>query len=142
MIQEAATVLTCSVLFIGMGLAGEIQRTAGVSLRILNCPKCLTFWATLAALLISRHPILLSVAVSFITSYLAMWLTLGYDALTILYNRLYEEITEKAGTSYGTESESKSESESDSEPESERCPYRVEADPDDEVPEMPIDIRL
>ena len=94
-------VLVCSVLFIGMGLSGEIQRILGISLKILNCSKCCTFWCTLAVLATGGHPLLPSIAVSFIASYLALWLTLALDAATVKYNRLYEKITENTGISEG-----------------------------------------
>ena len=93
----------CSVLFIGMGLSGEIQRILGFSWRILNCPKCLTFWCVPAVLLLGRNPALHAVAVSFLCSYAAMWLTLALDAAAVKYNRLYEKITENPGARKGSE---------------------------------------
>ena len=128
MIPEAAMVLICSVLFIGMGLSGEIQRIAGISLKILNCPKCLTFWSALTFLLARRHPVLPAVAASFIASYLAMWLTLALDAATVLYNRLYEKITETPGTSQATGPAARPGADS------------VAADPADEVSQMQIEL--
>ena len=126
MILEAAMVLTCSVLFIGMGLSGEIQRIVGISWRILNCPKCLTFWSTLAVLLLGRHQVLPSVAVSFLASYAAMWLTLVLDAASVKYNRLYEKITQTPGTGKDPGERSGPGSGQDD----------LQADPDDEVPQM------
>ena len=130
MILEAAMVLASSVLFIGMGLSGEIQRIAGISLKILNCPKCLTFWSALAILLLNRHPVLPAVAVSFIASYLAMWLTLALDAATVKYTSLYEKITETPGASQAPGEDSASGSGADGQ----------QADPDDEVPKMQIEL--
>ena len=129
MITEAAMVLVCSVLFIGMGLSGEIQRIAGISLKILNCPKCLTFWSCLLFLLANRHPVLPSVAASFIASYAAMWLTLALDAATVKYNRLYEKITQNPGTGEGSGPGSATDPGAE----------RIEAPADDEVPKMQID---
>ena len=123
-------VLISSVLFIGMGLSGEIQRIAGISVKILNCPKCLTFWSTLVTLLAERHPVFPTIAVSFIASYLAMWLTLAYDAATVKYNRLYEKITETPGTSEREGSQEDTDSGEDG----------VEAGPFDEVPQMQIEL--
>ena len=130
MILEAAMVLACSVLFIGMGLSGEIQRIAGISLKVLNCPKCLTFWSTLAVLLARRHPVLPSVAVSFLASYAAMWLTLAYDAATVKYNALYEKITETPGTGEGFGPDSPTAAGEDG----------LQASADDEVPQMQIEL--
>jgi len=122
--------LVCSVLFIGMGLSGEIQRIAGISLKILNCPKCLTFWSALTILLLNRHPILPTVAASFIASYMAMWLTLAYDAATVKYNRLYEKITETPGISKREGDQEDTGSDPDS----------LKANPSDEMPKMPIEL--
>ena len=123
-------VLISSVLFIGMGLSGEIQRIAGISLKILNCPKCLTFWSALTILLLNRHPVLPSVAASFIASYLAIWLTLAYDAATVKYNRLYEKTTETPGNSKGEGDQEDTGSDPDS----------IKADSPDEMPKMSIEL--
>ena len=123
-------VLVCTVLFIGMGLSGEIQRIAGISLKILNCPKCLTFWSVLVVLLARRHPAIPSVAASFIASYLAMWLTLALDAATVKYNSLYEKITENTGTSEAPGQDATPDPGADDLP----------PDPADEVPQMQIEL--
>ena len=116
-----------SVLFIGMGLSGEIQRILGFSWRILNCPKCLTFWCVLAVLLIGRNPVLHAVAVSFFCSYAAMWLTLALDAAAVKYNYIYGKITENTGTEKGTEAPDASSGEDG-----------LETGAFDEVPQMQI----
>ena len=114
-----------SVLFIGMGLSGEIQRILGFSWRILNCPKCLTFWCVLAVLLIGRNPVLHAVAVSFLCSYAAMWLTLALDAAAVKYNYLYGKITENPGAEDAGQTADPSPGEDG-----------VPPGPDHEVPEM------
>ena len=130
MITEAATVLVCTVLFIGMGLSAKVQQIAGISLKILNCPKCLTFWSVLAVLLVRRHPVLPSVAVSFLAAYAAMWMTLALDAATVKYNALYEKITQIPGTREGSGPGSPTATGEDG----------LQASADDEVPQMQIEL--
>ena len=89
--------LAC-VLYIDMGLHDAIVRRVGFSLPITGCPKCLTFWLVLASSLLHRGSVVQSVAVSFLCSYAALWLSLAYDALTTLYNYIYERITNAAAS--------------------------------------------
>lgn len=93
MITEAALILLCCVLFVQAGLSEAIQGVLHIRLRIASCPRCLTFWSCLAWLLLNGYAPLASVAASLVTSYLAMWLCLVYDALALLYNTIYEKIT-------------------------------------------------
>ena len=86
------------VLFVTMGLAEAIQEYVPFRLRILTCPKCLTFWSVLLYSLLSGEGLVRSVAVSFIVAYIALWSALLLDALTLLYNYLYEKITINQGT--------------------------------------------
>ena len=95
-------VTASSVLFIRMGLAGEIQRRLGTGAKILSCTKCLTFWCCAVLLLAVRTRPLPAVTASFISAYLSQWLALAYDAAATLYNRIYEKITENPGAE-GTE---------------------------------------
>lgn len=98
MIREAAMLAAGCVLFINMGLAGEIQALFPFRLRILTCPKCLTFWCVLLYNAFNGTPAAETVAVSFGLSYLALWANLLLDILTIQYNRIYEKITENPRT--------------------------------------------
>lgn len=98
MIPEAAMVTASCVLFISMGLADEVQARVPFRLRILTCPKCLTFWCVLLSNVFSGTSLVRSVAVSFGFSYLALWASLLLDYLTIQYNRMYEKITKNTGT--------------------------------------------
>lgn len=84
--------LSC-VLFVSMGLAQAIQEYVPFRLRILTCPKCLTFWSVLAYNLITGQGVIRSIAVSFITAYIALWAALALDLLNLLYNWIYEKIT-------------------------------------------------
>ncbi len=103
MITEAALILVSCVLFVQAGLADAIQETIHVRLRIASCPRCLTFWACLAWTLLTGHGLLVSVAASFVTAYCAIWLSLVYDALAVLYNYTYEQITKTQDTAPASE---------------------------------------
>lgn len=82
------------VLYIHMGLHDAVAGKVGFSLRITGCAKCLTFWAVLALNVFGGYPALKCVAVSFLCSFAALWLSLLCDELTMLYNRLYDSIQE------------------------------------------------
>ena len=101
--KEAAEITACCVLFIGMGLEAEIERILSCRFRILSCPKCLTFWSVLLFGVCTGHGLVGTVAVSFLSAYAALWLTLLCDALTILYNRLYDTITKTEGSAADSE---------------------------------------
>ena len=99
MFGELAMIALSCVLFVTMGLAEAIQEYVPFRLRILTCPKCLTFWSVLAYSLISGEGVVQSVATSFIIAYIALWAALILDAITLLYNYLYEKVTRNQGTS-------------------------------------------
>ena len=94
MIREAALITLSCVLFVQMGLSEAIQDAIRVHVKIPSCPKCLSFWSVLAYLVLNGYGITESVAVSFLSSYCALWLSLLYDALARLYNYCYEAISE------------------------------------------------
>ena len=102
--KEAVLIPIACVLAIQMGLIGEIGKLIRYEFRILSCPKCLTFWVSLSCHLLLHRPVIDSVAVSFLSSYAALWLCLLYDALAVAYNRGYEKITQE--TSDAPEAES------------------------------------
>ena len=96
--KDAAMLTVACVLYISMGLHDAVVERIGFSLPITGCPKCLSFWSTLGLNIIHGHPIVQCIAVSFLCSYAALWLTLAFDALSTLYNRIYERITNLADT--------------------------------------------
>ena len=98
MLREAALITASCVLFVQMGLSGAIQERLKVRLRILSCPKCLSFWTVLAWTLCRGHGAIVSVAASFFCAYAATWAALMTDGLAVLYNWLYEQITETTDT--------------------------------------------
>ena len=82
-----------------LGLISAVEGVIRHRLPIINCPRCLTFWGTLAyglsgdgmlAALPSCLPRLL--AISLLCAYLAMWLELIEGYIDTLYDKLYEQI--------------------------------------------------
>ena len=98
MVKEAALITISAVLFIQMGLSSAIQEFLHFRSRIASCPKCVAFWSVLAYCLLTGNGIVVSVAASFISAYVALWLALLYDALAVLYNYAYESITKTDDT--------------------------------------------
>lgn len=98
-----------------LGLIAAVESLLHRRLPVINCPKCLTFWSTLAyllaclltgddALLRGGGPItaLLSaaprmLAVSFLAAYSALWLELIMYFIDTLYNSIYDQISKNNG---------------------------------------------
>ena len=103
MILEAALITASCVLFIQMGLSGEIQERVRIRFPLLSCPKCLSFWSVLIWMLCNGAGVIRAVATSFFCAYAALWAALVLDGLSVLYNWLYEQITENNDTTTVTE---------------------------------------
>lgn len=56
-------------------------------------------WSTLLYQVFSSQEPIYAVAVSFLCSYAALWLSLIYDAMALVYNNLYENISKNQDTS-------------------------------------------
>ena len=99
MIEEVAPILISCVLFVQMGLSDAVQEKLHLKVKFASCPKCLTFWSSLAWLLLHGRGPVHSIAASLVASYCALWLVMLYDALALLYNYIYEQITKNNDTS-------------------------------------------
>ena len=75
-----------------LGLVKAIEDVAQRELRIVNCTKCLSFWGVLAYTIITSRNAITSLAISFLCSYLAIWLELFEGFIDTLYTKLYETI--------------------------------------------------
>ena len=93
--MDVAAVVLFSTAVNHLGLIAAIERVIHCKLPVLNCPKCLTFWGTLALGLsgdgMAAHPSALPrlLATSILCSYIAIWLELLMYAIDTLYNRIY-----------------------------------------------------
>lgn len=79
-----------------LGLIEKIEVAIGKPIPVVNCPKCGSFWFTLAFLLWEQRglsgnfPFIL--AISFLASYTAIWLELFEGLIDKLYLKLYDKI--------------------------------------------------
>jgi hypothetical protein len=93
-IDIAALVFVC-VTANHLGLMGAVlERTECPELarKVLQCPKCLSFWVVLVYATCARSGFIFTLAVSFLASYVAIWLELFEGFIDALFNLLYEKI--------------------------------------------------
>ena len=91
-IDIASIVFVC-VTMNHLGLMAAIEGVVRHGLPVINCPKCCTCWSVLAYMIITGHDIIMSLAVSFLASYTAIWLELLEAYIDTLYLWLYGKIT-------------------------------------------------
>lgn len=70
MVWIALTAAFAALLAQHLGLAEEL---AELVVKISKCPKCTTFWVTLAALIYSDCDVIAAVALSLLMAYLSFW---------------------------------------------------------------------
>ena len=87
----AAIVVSC-VLANHMGLVSAIERIFRVDVPILGCVKCSTFWFVFAFTMIHNYNVVTAVAISFLLSYLAIWLELAFGIIDKLYEAIYDKV--------------------------------------------------
>ena len=90
-IDIACIVFVC-VTMNHLGLVKAIEEAAHRELRIVNCPKCFTWWSVLAYTIITSRSTITSLAISFLCSYLALWLELFEGFIDTIYLKVYEKI--------------------------------------------------
>lgn len=105
-IDIAGIVFVC-VTMNHLGLISAIEDVTHRKLWIVDCPKCSTFWSALAYTAITTRDVIPSLAISFLASYVALWLELLEGFVDTLYLKLYGKIyntsddTPAAGTDSG-----------------------------------------
>ena len=90
-IDIACIVFTC-VTANHLGLVSAIEKAAKHSLKIVNCVKCSSFWFVLIYMLVTTFDVILSLAISFLATYSAIWLELLEGYVDTLYLKIYEKI--------------------------------------------------
>lgn len=108
----ALLTLSC-VLVNHMGLISAIEEVIKRKLIIVNCVKCLTFWSVLIFCLFNSSFWIESVAISFFSSYLAIWLELFFGYIDICYEKIYNKIYKDSETATATDSDNKDTSHSE-----------------------------
>lgn len=91
LIDIACLVFVC----VTMNHLGLIEAIEGVIKRpipILNCPKCSSYWSVFIYTLLSSYDIIPSLAISFLASYIAMWVELFEALVDLMYMWVYDKI--------------------------------------------------
>ena len=94
---DIAGIVFISVTMNHLGLIGKIEEIYGKEIPIINCPKCASFWITFIFSLwevSSFYGVIKVLAISFLASYIAIWLELLEGYVDTLYIRLYGKIYE------------------------------------------------
>ena len=89
-----------------LGLVEAVEKIVGKRLMIVNCPKCLTFWVTMAYFCdkIAIHATAV-LAISFLASYAAIWLELLEGYVDTIYMKLYGKIYETSDNTSATDAD-------------------------------------
>ena len=90
--MTALMLMVCVVLFNHMGLCDAVEGILHYRFKVLSCVKCGTFWTVLIASLVEGTPIIMSMALSFMTAYAALWLELLLGLLGRAYEDTYDKI--------------------------------------------------
>jgi hypothetical protein len=90
-IDIASIVFVC-VTMNHLGLISAIEKNLGRGLLVLNCPKCSSFWFTFAYCSVCCHCLIMMLAISFLASYISIWLELFEGFIDTLYLKLYDKI--------------------------------------------------
>lgn len=92
MVWIALTAAFAALLAQHLGLAEEL---AGLVVKVAKCPKCTTFWITLAALVYSGCDVVAAVALSLLMAYLSFWTGFPLIGAQKLYDWLWQKINRK-----------------------------------------------
>lgn len=93
---DIVSIVFASVTVNHLGLVKAVEKAVGVILPVVNCPKCLTFWMTLTYCCheaTTYRMVITSLAISFLASYVAIWLELIEAYIDTLYLSIYGKIT-------------------------------------------------
>lgn len=74
-----------------LGLIETIEGIIKREIPVVNCPRCLTCWSVFSYELwrVGFSDLPMALAISFLCSYLAIWLELIMYAIDTLYNKIY-----------------------------------------------------
>lgn len=91
---EIASILFSSVAINHLGLVAAVEKVIAHRLPVINCPKCLSFWATLiygcSVCCDSIAALPQTVALSLLCAWLAVWLDLAMGIIDHLYIKVYD----------------------------------------------------
>ena len=92
----ACIVFTC-VTMNHLGLVKAIEDFVHLKLKVVNCVKCFSFWSVLSYSVYSSHDVITSLAVSILSSYVAIWVELFEGFIDSLYMKGYEKVYTDTG---------------------------------------------
>ena len=97
---DIACIVFACVTINHLGMIAAIKSvTKRNRLPVLDCPKCLSFWATLCCQLVtSCNSLPQMLSISFLCAYLAIWLELAEGFIDKLYDYVYKQIYSTADT--------------------------------------------
>lgn len=85
-----------------LGLVEAVEKVIKHKIPILNCSMCASFWCVLLYSLFNGRAVIVSVAVSFLCAYSAVWLELLCGFVDVIHDEIYENLyaekTDKADT--------------------------------------------
>lgn len=85
-------VIAC-VMYIHLGLGDTLSNIFHSNLYIFKCVKCITWQCVLIySLFFLHYEVVLSLAISFATAYIALWLDLLLAKLAKVYEKEYEKL--------------------------------------------------
>jgi hypothetical protein len=88
----ALSVMIAATLIVNLGLGEAVAKVSG---KILQCPLCLSFWGTMAALLYSGADIIVTVVLSILMAYLSNFFGIILMILNQWYDKLWQRNNRK-----------------------------------------------
>lgn len=79
-----------AILSVHLGLSSAVSK---IVVKIMCCPKCLTFWSSLLFLMCTGCNIVVAVLLSLCSAYVSNWLTLLLVKLNKEYNELWQKLS-------------------------------------------------
>ena len=83
-----------------LGLISAIEGITRLRLPIINCPKCFSFWSTLAYCLVQHINAIESIGIAFLIAYLSIWLELLMGFVDTLFWIAYEKVYSTRNKNY------------------------------------------
>lgn len=81
-----------AVIAVHLGLSAAIAK---ILVKVLTCPKCLTFWSSLGLLYIVGCNLLIAVLLSLLSAYASNWFAILLVKLTQYYDKLWQSVNRK-----------------------------------------------
>lgn len=90
MIVDVAMIVLSAVLANHLGLIEAVEKVIRHEIPIVNCCKCLSFWAVFGYMLLAGNTVIASIATSFLCAWLATWIELLMGVIDYYYTKIYE----------------------------------------------------